>query len=322
MMPGDVSYVLPLKWQEDSELPELTSYLRWLSEQVAQVIVVDGSPPEVFAVHAREWGSHVLHVRPDPRLGFRNGKALGATTGVRLAETEAVVIADDDVRYDRRSLERVAALLRAHDLVRPQNFFDPLPWHAAWDSARSLINRSVATDYPGTLGIRKSLFERAGGYDGDVLFENLELIRTLRAAGGREAAPLDLYVRRRPPETSRFFDQRVRQAYDEFALPGRMAVWLSIVPALVWAARRRAYCHVAIAAGASVAVAEVGRRRGGGAAVFPARASLFAPAWLLERGVCMWLAVARRARDGGVRYADGVIERAATPMKELERRFG
>ena len=32
----------------------------------------------------------------------------------------------------------------------------------------------------------------AGGYDGDVLFENLELIRTVRARGGEEAVALDL----------------------------------------------------------------------------------------------------------------------------------
>ncbi|SNT63840.1 Iron-containing redox enzyme [Streptosporangium subroseum] len=32
------------------------------------------------------------------------------------------------------------------------------------------------------------------------LFENLELIRTVRAHGGREYRPLDLYVRRLPPD--------------------------------------------------------------------------------------------------------------------------
>ncbi len=322
MEPLEVSYVLPLKWQDDAGLDELTFYLRWLSQQVREVIVVDGSPPQVAEAHAREWAGHVRHVKPDPMLAFRNGKAAGATTGVLLAEEESVVIADDDVRYDRRSLERVVELLRDHDIVRPQNFFDPLPWHALWDSARSLINRAVAVDFPGTLGLRKSVFERAGGYDGDVLFENLELIRTVRVVGGSEAAPLDLYVRRIPPETPHFLNQRVRQAYDEFALPRRMALWLSLVPMLGWTLRRRAYRGVAGAVGASVAVAEVGRRRAGGRSVWPFRAALFAPAWLLERGICVWLAVAERALHGGVRYADGIIERAATPTKELERRLG
>ena len=70
-----------------------------------------------------------------------------------------------------------------------------------------------------------------GGYDGDVLFENLELVRTITAAGGAEAVPLGLYVRRMPPTTSHYWSQRVRQAYDEFARPVRLVVWLSVAPA-------------------------------------------------------------------------------------------
>jgi hypothetical protein len=316
-----LSYVLPLRWEEDSGLDELTFYLRWLAER-AEVIVVDGSPPALFSAHAERWREHVRHVEPDPRLNFRNGKVNGVATGVGLAGHEAVVIADDDVRYDESALRRVVELLESHDLVRPQNYFDPLPWHAAWDSARSLLNRSVGRDYPGTLGIRRSLYQRVGGYDGDVLFENLELMRTMRAAGGREAAPLDLYVRRLPPETSRFLGQRVRQAYDEFALPGRLALWLGVVPFVLDCLARRRFARLGTAAAAGIAVAEVGRRRGGGAQVFPARASLFAPAWLLERGVCSWLAIAQRLGRGGVAYSDGILERAATPERELRRRLG
>jgi hypothetical protein len=69
--------------------------------------------------------------------------------------------------------------------VVPQNYFDPLPWHAAWDSARILLNRGLGMDYPGTLAVRRAAFLSAGCYDGDVLFENLELMRTLRSDGAR-----------------------------------------------------------------------------------------------------------------------------------------
>jgi hypothetical protein len=316
-----LSYVLPLRWEEDSGLEELTFYLRWLAER-ADVVVVDGSPQELFAAHAERWRGHLRHVPPDPTLNFRNGKVAGVATGMRLARHEAVLIADDDVRYEEAALRRVVELLESNDLVRPQNYFEPLPWHAAWDTARTLLNRSIGRDYPGTLGIRRSLYQRIGGYDGDVLFENLELMRTVRAAGGREAAPLDLYVRRLPPETSHFLGQRVRQAYDEFALPGRLALWLGVVPFVLDRLARRRLAHLGAAAAASVAIAEVGRRRSGGARVFPARASWFAPAWLLERGVCSWLAIAHRLGRGGVAYSNGILERAATPERELKRRFG
>ena len=317
----DASYVLPIKWSEDGDRAELTAYLRRVAGWIDEVIVVDGSEPAAFSANSAAWGSFVKHIAPDADLAFKNGKVDGVTTGLRTATHERVVIADDDVRYDEPGLRRVVELLNDAELVRPQNFFtQPMPWHAAWDTARSLINRATGADYPGTLGLRRSLFMKMGGYDGDVMFENLELIRTVEAAGGREVAPLDLYVARIPPSASRFLSQRVRQAYDEFALPGRMALWLSVVPFTAWALRTgRAGAGAGVAA-AIVTSAEVGRRRAGGRQVFPARASLMAPLWVLERGVCVWAALGSRAR-GGVRYGGTRIARAARsrPRENLGR---
>jgi hypothetical protein len=177
-----VEYVLPLRWVEDSGLAELTDYLVQLTGWV-DVTVVDGSPAAVFRRHAERWEGLVRHLPPEPWPG-RNGKVAGVVTGVSRARHERVVIADDDVRYDYDGLVRVSGMLAVADLVRPQNFFDPLPWHARWDTARSLLNRAFGSDYPGTYGVRRSTFTAMGGYDGDVLFENLELSRTIRAAGG------------------------------------------------------------------------------------------------------------------------------------------
>src|SRR5205085_6247973 len=129
----------------------------------------------------------------------------GVHTGVAAARHERVVLADDDVRYGPEQLARVAALLEAHDLVQPQNVFDPLPWHARWDTARTLLNRALGADFPGTLGVRRSRFIAMGGYSGDVIFENLELIRTVEASGGTTLSALDLYVRRLPPTSARFW---------------------------------------------------------------------------------------------------------------------
>jgi hypothetical protein len=71
----------------------------------------------------------------------------------------------------------------------------------------------------------------------------------------------------------------------------------------------------------TVATAELGRRRAGGAAYFPATSSLLAPVWVFERGVCAWLAVLQRLRFGGVRYGDSVIPVAAHSERQLRRRL-
>jgi hypothetical protein len=317
----DLSYVVPIRWRDGSQREELAAYLTGLAECCAEVIVVDGSEPEVFDANAATFADRVTHVPPAAGERWLMGKVSGVRTGVELASRERVVIADDDVRYEPQELWRVAEVLKRFDLVRPQNYFASLPWHARWDTARTLLNRSLGRDYPGTLAVRRSRMLAMGLYDGDVLFENLELIRTVRAHGGRIASPLDLYVARVPPSAAHFWGQRTRQAYDDFALPLRMAVWLSVVPLLVLSLLRGRPRLALLPAAAAVAAAEAGRRRAGGREVFPATSSLLAPVWILERGVCAWLAVRQRLRFGGVRYGDSVIPTAAHSERALRRRF-
>jgi len=322
---ADVSYVLPLRWTHGGDVEELASYLREIAAEVGEVIVVDGSPGEAFKRHGQALGRLGKHLPPDPEYSFAMGKVEGVMTGLRAASLPLVVIADDDVRYDLEGLRRMARLLGEADLVRPQNYFNPLPWHARWDTARSLLNRVFTGDpefpvgdFPGTLGVRRQSLLSAGGYDGDALFENLELMRTIRAHGGSVASPLDLYVARRPPDTAHFLSQRVRQAYDDFAIPGRIGFFLALGPLGLFAAARRPRL-LAAAALAVVLAAETGRRRDGGRERFPVSSALSAPAWLTERAVCAWLALGSRLR-GGARYGDARIALAANSTRTLRRR--
>ncbi|MDP8987354.1 MAG: glycosyltransferase family 2 protein [Actinomycetota bacterium] len=315
-----LSYVLPLRRWHPADDDELDAYLGWLSEHV-EVLVVDGSAPELFAAHHRRWQGTVRHVPVDADLTGRYGKVNGVITGVRAASHERVLLADDDVRWTRQDLDRVASLLDHADLVCPQNYFEPLPWHARWDTARTLVNRAAGIDYPGTLAVRRSTFLRAGGYDGDVLFENLELIRTIRAVGGRAASAPDLHVRRLPSSARHFWSQRIRQAYDDLALPVRLLGELAVVPLVVSETARGRARTLAVGAAGIAAAAEVGRRRHGGTAVFPATCSLLAPVWLLERGVCIWAALTLRVLRGGVPYAGTVLRTSAHRERTLRRRL-
>jgi hypothetical protein len=321
------AYLLPLRRQDSEGIDELAAYLSRLRRECDEVLVVDGSPPPVFARHAEALAGIARHLPPDPELAGAMGKVGGVVTGVRASGAELIVIGDDDVRYRPEELRRTLALLADAELVRPQNYFEPLVWHARWDTARSLLNR-VSTgdrdfpvgDFPGTLAVRRSAFLQARAYDGDALFENLELMRTIRAAGGRVLTPLDLLVARRPPTTRHFLSQRVRQAYDDFAIPTRMACSLALLPLAALAIARGRRRALATGAALAVALAEAGRRRAGGASRFPLSGSLAAPLWLAERAVCSWLALGARIR-GGARYGEGRLSHPATPMRELRRRY-
>ena len=315
----DGEYVLPLRWTSEVSRRDagvLTDYLRRLSAWV-DVTVVDGSDGPVFESHRALWSAFVHHVPAAPWPG-RNGKVAGVVTGVRAARHERVVIADDDVRYDATSLAAVVLALDSGELVRPQNVFTSWPWHARWDTGRALLNRALAHDHPGTLGVRRSCFLAMGGYDGDVLFENLELVRTVRGAGGRVVELPGVFVGRLPPGTAHFWSQRVRQAYDDLAQPGRLLCELALVPISVWLGWRRP-TGLLVGAAAAVLLAETGRRRAGGAAVYPASAALWALPWLAERAVCVWLALAQ-VPLGGASYCGGRIVKAANPSRRLRSR--
>ena len=319
-----IDYVLPIRCEAcaPGAHDALIAYLATLSSSV-RIVVADGSAVSVAAMHAERLAAVATHLPVDEDFRSRNGKVAGVRTGLRHSWNERVIVADDDVRYTPATLQAVADALEHADLVIPQNVFPPddQPWHARWDTARSLLNRAAGTDYPGTLAIRRSAYDAIGGYDGDVLFENLELIRTVEAAGGVVDRRPDLFVLRLPPSSERFIEQRIRQAYDDFARPTRLGLALATVPLCVTAMRARRWDLLLGGAAATIALAEVGRRRHGATAHIPVTTSLFAPFWMLERGICSWLAVASRLLLGGCRYRGTLIRRAATPRRVLRRRL-
>ncbi len=313
----DLTYLLPLRTSDGEDVCELVRYLRGVAKHVDEVIVVDGSSPVDIERHRAALAGAVRVIATEHRTPM--GKVGNVLTGLRYGRNENVVIADDDVRYTTAQLSEVAALLETAAVVRPQNYFMPLPWHARVDTARILLARVTGGDWPGTLGVRRSVVMGAGGYAGDALFENLELVRTICAAGGQEHLALDLLVARRPPTTAHFLNQQIRQAYDEFARPVRLVSSLLVLPLLVIAVSRKwRWALLGGAFGVTVA-AEAGRRRAGGRRVFPATSSLLAPPWLVWRSACSWAALVAYAR-GGVKYRDGRLRRAATPVRVLRER--
>lgn len=313
-----LSYLLPLRASTPD--PDLRDYVRWLSGTVADVVIIDASSSEVRTVHEGWWRGRVRHLPPDPARRCRNGKAWGVLTGLDHVRHDAIVIADDDVRWNRAGLRRVLSMLECAEVVAPANYYDPQPWQARYDTARVLVQRALGGDWPGTFALRRhSLAPLGGVYDGDVLFENIELTRTVAACGGRCLWPLDLFVARRPPTTGHLLGQRVRQAYDEFARPAHLMASLAVLPAVLAALAHRRPALPAIVVLAAVCAAWQGRRRDNGTQVYPPSSVALAPLWLLERSITMWIALAYRLR-GGIPYAGNRVPRAASTLAQLRRR--
>jgi len=310
------TYLLPIRRVQTSpaELREFARYFGVLAAAGCEVVVVDGSPPEIFEELDRAWEGLCRHQPVDRSHGFLNDKVNGILTGLALPGHEAVILADDDICYTGDDVRRMVALLEEYELVRPQNYLDPLPWWARLEAARMLINRAVLPtgDYPGTCGFRRTSFARVGTYDGDVLFDNEELIRHFASAGADIAYARDFFIRKRAPQFRKWCEQRPRQAYEDFELRGKTAFFAALLPfALllrVICGRPAGHTFAAGAAAASIALAARGRTDGA-ARFFPASVCLAAPLWILERCLSTWWAFWWKLARGGYPFGGRLLTR-------------
>ena len=312
------SFIVPIR-RVTFDLTEAKSfavYLQMLRSSGCEVLVIDGSEAAVFAEHHDLWSRVVsLHAAPDPRYKYLNGKVNGVHTGVDLASCERIILADDDIRFDVVDIERMCDLLDDFEMVRPQNYLRPLPWWARLETARILINRGVlrAGDYPGTCGFRRSTMHRVGPYDGDVLFDNEEIVRHFALHGANINYARDFFILKRPPTLKKWAEQRPRQAYEDFVMRAKTIAFLSLVPAvfaagLLMGPTAALFLIIAISLLAML-MSAWGLVRDRAYKFFPLSSPLFAPLWILERSISVYWAVYWRLRYGGYPFGSRLLSK-------------
>lgn len=309
------TYLLPIRRISicRQEIENLSEYFRQLAHIGCEVLVVDGSPSEIFAEHHRAWREVCRHVMVDPKYTYLNGKVNGVHTGVDLARSEYIVLADDDIRYTAGDIARACDLLGRHDMVRPQNYLSPLPWWGQTEAARMLINRAVLRtgDYPGTCAFRRSTCLRIGHYDGDVLFDNEEIVRHFALSGADVCFALDFFVLKRPPGFRKWLEQRPRQAYEDFAMRAKTTLFMSVLPATmalgILLGTRAGIAFLSFLSASVVLLACRGLWRDAAYRVFPAGVVLYAPLWLAERALSVYCALYWRMAHGGYPFGGRIL---------------
>jgi hypothetical protein len=154
---------------------------------------------------------------------------------------------------------------------------------------------------------------RVGPYDGDVLFDNEEIIRHFARAGATISYATNLFVRKRPPTFRKWVEQRPRQAYEDFGLRAKTALFLSLPILTIWISsalgRRALLFYFAALIAAAMVVALVGRLRGSAARHFPLSICLFAPLWILERTLSTYWALYWYFTRGGYPFGDKILSK-------------
>ena len=177
-----------------------------------------------------------------------------------------------------------------------------------------LINRGVLRtgDYPGTCGLRRSAMLRVGHYDGDVLFDNEELVRHFILKGATVCHANDFFVLKRPPTLAKWREQRPRQAYEDFVMRAKTLAFMALIPAAVatgLAFGAAALLAYALAVSLTALLLATRGRRGGASRFFPVRVTLYAPLWVLERSISVYWALYWRLLYGGYPFGDKLLSK-------------
>lgn len=293
--------VLEKEFRSLEELRELAAYLCDLAISNFEVIVVDASPPPAFDQNRRvlRWvGRHIL-ARPEHIGAF--GKLDPIRAAIEVASCEKVIVADARVRYSESALDELSMLLDLHEVVEPQDYFDPLPWWGGIEAGRMLVHRSLTPlpDHGSTFGFRKRAIRALRRTDSGVAAD--DFVRWLASQGVEVFSAFEIFVRRIPPALSQWFRDLPRHAGEDLEIPAKAAFFFVLLPvAIVFALLggfRFAAAYSGAIAFASVALAVRGRI--GTAPFFPWRACLFAPLWLFERSISVYWALLWRVSGGG-----------------------
>lgn len=294
------------------ETIDFHKYFITLAAAGCEVLVVDGSPSEVFAEHAREWQNVCRHEPLDPQYEYLNGKVNGIHTGVALAAHDSIILADDDIRYAPDDVRRMAELLQTRDMVRPQNYFRPLPFWARTEAARMLINRAFIRegDYSGTLGITRGAMLRVGHYDGDVLFDNEEIVKHFQIKGANICYARDFFLLKLPPTFEKWIEQRPRQAYEDFVMRTKTFFFAAVPLVLTLTLLKSGWQTTLIFAGlislGAIVSAALGLNNGADK-FFPPHITFYAPLWIAERCFSTYWAFYWYLTRGGYPFGDKVV---------------
>lgn len=283
-----------------AELQDLAEYLSWLSVAGFDVVIVDASPLRIVERNRRvlRWvGRHVV-ARPQHRAP--SGEIDPVRAAIDVAACEKIIVADDRVRYSEEGLDDMCALLDLHEVVEPQDYLDPLPWWGGIDAGRMLVHRGIdpLSDCGTTFGLRTAAVRGLRTLDGAL--PDAGHVRRLAAQGAEVFCAIDLFVRRIPSLLDDWWRERSQQADRDFAMPAKTIFFLSILPMLgvlvMLGGVRIAEGYAGAIAFGSLSLAI--RGRSGAHRVFPWRACLYAPLWVLERSISVYWALWRKLREG------------------------
>ena len=316
-----VTILVPIKVESLEALTGFQQcYMDLLAEPLSfdiHLVIADESPAFIFQSLAGWFQEHrhaVTHFCPtDAERTGANDKLNGVLAGLSVARHNCIILLDDHYRPTRSEITTAASLFDSYDC------FKLLPKFATFSPAVliDLAGMCVVSGYHpfgqfyGHLCFDKQQLLEFGFPSRDVLFDELALELPFRQAG-RRVGFVSTFGFSSINNTSwkKFFKQRVRYAYENFAFPIRTTFHLSVAPILcllrvltntfAWPG-----AFAAIVTMSMLLLGLVGRRKLNRS--LPLACVAFVPCWFWFYPFSAWLAVLSRLLFGGVSFGGRLV---------------
>ncbi len=204
----DATYILPIARASRRHRRRRTTSNR---SPRGAVIVVDASPRRRVHRTRGELGT-VRETSRSISISAPMGKVGNVPTGVLCASHRAWSPPTTMSATSHPRWHRLVAMLDHDDVVRPQNYFDPLLACSLGHRAHPPQPRERRRHGRGHRRAPSILRATGRPATWSVMFENTELVRTVLAAGGHRGCASSTFRWRSPPSGAHFWSQRVRQA--------------------------------------------------------------------------------------------------------------
>lgn len=320
---GGLSLVIPLRVIDLSCLSGFKDHYDTLLRHMDQIqdwefTIVDASPDGIFAI-IDDWFVHqkrVFHIRPAIQdIPGHNNKLLSLMEALSRAQYRYALLLDHDMRPSFQSLCAIVSRLPAYDCARCMIHYQALSVIGLVNVNGIFLINLLCRDkqFWGHLILNRETLLALGFPPTCTLFDELTITRHFQKHGKRVGYfPTIIIPMAYRDSLSRFFEQRLRYAYENLAYPGRFSLFLSILPLLLACAFISPWLSLVFFGGITCIVLVLGyvgqKRYGNG--FYPPLAFLCAPLWFWPYPFTSWIALALYLK-GGVQFGGQTIRRPA-----------
>ncbi|MGW5955902.1 glycosyltransferase [Bacillus mycoides] len=316
-----LSIVIPVKLKLDEHIMEFVNHTISLAKDIqnedVQIVVADESNDYTFNFINSYFHTinNITHFVPSTNLRTgANDKLNGIYAALDYVKYDKILLVDDHFRITKETVKSIYKYFDKYDCFKTMPKFNKHPFSVLVDMCGMFVVNIIDSkkQYCGHLAFRKEHINKFGFPSRDALFDELALEFHLREHNCSVGFVKDVALEAvQEISFGKFLEQRVRYAYENFALPLRFTFFSLILPLLIVLFTINVNLAIIAFMGLTLGVtllAFVGQLIYG-ASLAPWYTFLLTPIWFWFYPITTWIALYKYF-TGGVMFGGRKIRRA------------